>query len=282
MSTLIDKSQVGLLRLRGYRSLRVARAHGGLHVLAAHGRGDLPPVLLLHGLSSCAADFAPLFWYLRPRVRRVLALDVPGHGLSPPLPGSMHPLRVAAATFDALDELIDEPMILVGNSMGGLGALRYSLARPERVAGLVLISPGGAPMEEGELRALFTPFVTAEHRDVADFMGRVLARPRPWTLPVLAWGARQRMTRPAIRQMVAGFDPVDFLRADEVAALRVRTLFIWGEHERLLPEHNLDFFQRALPPCARLLRPPGLGHAPHIEDPRRVAELVLEFAGGDA
>ena len=53
-----------------------------IHVLDFKGTGSLPPMLILHGISSCGADYYPLVRHLQKHSSRVLALDLPGHGLS--------------------------------------------------------------------------------------------------------------------------------------------------------------------------------------------------------
>ena len=70
-----------------------------------------------------------------------LAFDYSGHGLSGGefSDGTISSWR--ADCLSAIDELTSEPLIVVGSSMGGWMALLSSLARPERVAGLVLIAP---------------------------------------------------------------------------------------------------------------------------------------------
>jgi len=59
-----------------------ANATQTIHVLDFKGTGSLPPMIILHGISSCGADYYPLVRHLQKHSSRVLALDLPGHGLS--------------------------------------------------------------------------------------------------------------------------------------------------------------------------------------------------------
>lgn len=275
MPLRIESALLSLLRLRGYR--RRWLAGGRLHGLEVAGEGTSPPVLLLHGLSSCAADFAPVIRLLRPRVRRILALDLPGHGWSGAPEAGASPEDLHQRTLQALDEWVTEPTLVVGNSLGGVGAVRYGLARPERVLGLALFSPAGAPMAADDLADLLSPFRADDPAAARAFMGAVLARPSPLKTAVLGWGAARRMQAPGVRAFVAAIRPDALLRPDELAALVPPTLLVWGEAERLLPESHLEFYQAHLPRAARVVRPAALGHAPFTEDPRRAVDLIFDF-----
>jgi pimeloyl-ACP methyl ester carboxylesterase len=89
--------------------------------LLAHGSG--PPLLLLHGVSLSAAAWAPLFPGLSGR--RLLAVDLPGHGLSDPAGYRrghvrQHARELLDDIFDALE--LDEAPV-VAHSLGGMFAL---------------------------------------------------------------------------------------------------------------------------------------------------------------
>ena len=70
-----------------------------------------------------------------------LAFDYSGHGLSE---GAFADGTISGWREDclsAIDQLTDEPLILIGSSMGGWMALLSALARPQHIAGMVLIAP---------------------------------------------------------------------------------------------------------------------------------------------
>jgi hypothetical protein len=60
------------------KSSFISTSVGDVHVIDAKGKGALPPVILLHGITSRAADFAPLMSRLLKDCRRVVAIDMPG------------------------------------------------------------------------------------------------------------------------------------------------------------------------------------------------------------
>jgi pimeloyl-ACP methyl ester carboxylesterase len=263
------------LELNGYRSRRVRTSAGKVHVLDARGHGHLPPVVLLHGISSAAVHFLPLLYRLRGRVRRLIAPDMPAHGFSD-RPSVMRPEALKDAVVEALDAVIDEPSVLFGNSMGGVAAVHYALTRPERVRGLILCSPGGAAMDERELERFVGTFALDTHRAALEFVDRLFSR-RSRLRHVFAWGVRRQFQNPDVRALLATTSPADLLRPEQLSALRMPVLLMWGKDERILPRPHLDYFRRHLPEHTRIEEPEGFGHAPYLDDADSVARRILAF-----
>ena len=138
-------------------------------------RDRLPTVVMLHGLGAGGASFGPMVTALRPHVRRVILPELPGHGFSahPEDGGDITADLLLDAISDALDGLLDEPAIVLGNSLGGAVALGYALRRPERVRGLMLVSPAGAKMEADEWRELVSAFDLTTTAEARRFLERV-------------------------------------------------------------------------------------------------------------
>lgn len=118
----------------------VLRAQG-LGVAALQWGGAGPPVVLLHGLIGSAAYWEPTAVRLAAAGRRVVALDLPGHGGSDALPGGFELERACALIAAALGALGVERPALVGHSLGAAVAAHYAADRPVRA--LVLASPVG-------------------------------------------------------------------------------------------------------------------------------------------
>lgn len=105
-------------------------------------RGAGPAILLLHGNGATLEDM--LLSGLTARLgrnHRVIALDRPGFGHSPRSGDRRWNAETQAELFwAALDSLGVDDAIIVGQSWGALAAVAMGLARPERTAGLVLVS----------------------------------------------------------------------------------------------------------------------------------------------
>jgi (E)-2-((N-methylformamido)methylene)succinate hydrolase len=99
-------------------------------------------VVLLHGLGGSAANWAEVVDRLVPG-RRVLAVDLPGHGGSDPLPRGAVLDDYADAVAGAIEGRDGAPALVVGHSFGGQVALRLAVRHPRLVRGLVLVVSSG-------------------------------------------------------------------------------------------------------------------------------------------
>jgi pimeloyl-ACP methyl ester carboxylesterase len=264
------------LKRRGVRSRRVATPHAELHAYDAPGKGSLPTTVLLHGLGSAATAFGPLVSHLRRDVRRVVAPEFPGHGFSDET-ALLTPDALFGAMAHALDTLLDEPAIVVGNSLGGAVALTYAILRPERVRALVLVSPAGAHSTREEWDELRATFHLKTTKDARAFMDRIYHR-TPWFLPLLAHEFPATLGRQAVRDLFAAASNEHLPTPDALAALPMPILLLWGQSERLLPESHLAYFTRHLPKHAIIERPEGFAHCPHFDDPAALAARIVAFA----
>lgn len=261
---------------RGFESRFVE--HGGrkIHVYDGKGSGTLPPLVLVHGLGSAGAAFARVAARLLPHVSRVILPELPGHGFSPHGDIAITPQLLLETTTAAIEQLVPEPAFVYGNSLGGAVAIKYALHRPAQVRGLVLVSPAGARLEEAEWRSLVETFQVKDPTDAKAFLSRLYHKP-PWFLPIVAREFPHLLATPAVREILEHATQDNAHRPEELAALAMPLLFVWGRSEKLLPSSALGFFRDNLPKHAVIEEPEGFGHTPQLEAPDRVADRLLAF-----
>jgi len=127
----------GLVASHRYIRTPVGRVH------ALVGGGGPSVLLFVPGLGASAGDFPELLAQLARR-HRVVAIDLPGSGLSDGVAFKGHPTRPWSQVITAVaDQLGLAEFDLVGHSLGGLAAGGYAIANQERVKRLVLLSPLG-------------------------------------------------------------------------------------------------------------------------------------------
>lgn len=277
MLTLAERFARRVLHATGLRSRHVVTRAGKIHLLEGAGGGSLPPLVILHGFAAHAVCYGGLLKRFQPHVRRVLAPDMPGHGYSDPHRGHA-PTAMLDALFDVLDKTLDEPAIVLGNSMGGLGAIRYALARPEKVAGLVLVSPGGAPLPPDEFEAFRGRFRIDTYGQALEFVDDVFAKVPPLLRHPIAHNLKRRFAHPQLKQLMGEISPELMLTPDELARLHMPTLLVWGREEKLLPRAHYRFFVQNLPQHAFIEEFSDFGHIGFMEQPTALTRRVLAFA----
>jgi pimeloyl-ACP methyl ester carboxylesterase len=118
--------------------------------------GEGPAVVLLHGLTATHRYVVMGSKALERGGHRVIAYDARGHGHSDPAPSpDAYGYDVLADDLErVMDERGVERAVLAGASMGAHTLLRFALHRPERVAGLVVVTPAYDPVDNDDPRRL--------------------------------------------------------------------------------------------------------------------------------
>lgn len=276
LSGLADRTARWRLNRSGVTSNYFQTPEGRIHYYDFEGQGALPPMVLVHGASSAASDYSTVIRRLRRHTRRLIAPDSPAHGFSD-RPEMLTPATLERAMFPLLDALVDEPVILIGNSLGGAMALRYTLARPEKILGLFLLSPAGAAMPDAARAALFRRLECRTVDEGYDFIQRAYHR-QPLFRAVMAREVRRRFQTKPMRQFFGAIGPEDELSPEQLAKLRPPTKLVWGQADRLLPRSFLRYYVRHMPAHVEIEQPPHFGHVPYLEYPWEVADMILDFA----
>lgn len=257
------------------------------HVRQGAGR----PLLLVHGLGGSWRSWDPVRDALVVQ-RDVIALDLPGHGDTPPLPGvtSIATLADAIESFLARHDLTG--VDAVGNSMGG--RLVLELARRGVVGATVALDPGG--FWEGWERVFFFATIAPSVRLVrllrpvlpriaASAVGRTLLlaqlSARPWRLPpdVVLGELRTFAASPVFDELTRrlAFGPPQLGAAVTPGPVTIG----WGRRDWLtLPRQAARAMERF--PRARLHWFEGCGHYSHWDAPDEAVRLILGATGGGA
>lgn len=257
------------------------------------GRGG-PLLVFLHGLVFDNLSS----WYFTiaaPLARRfsLLLYDLRGHGRSEQ-PRSGYTVADMAADLAAiLDELRErEPVVLVGNSFGGLVALTFARTRPERTRGVVLVDGQVADNEYGPQMSA-TLGLEGEDRDrkLAEMFGEWFERhaidgelDRDATdMKTIHDRTRSRRRRPAERaadrlvhetSLVRDIEDTPPLELDELGAVRCPVLAVYGADSDIL--HQGREVAAALPDC-RFVVLPDAAHFVLLHQRERLAAEIEAF-----
>jgi pimeloyl-ACP methyl ester carboxylesterase len=258
--------------------------------LAFDRSGTGPPLVLVHGLGHQRQAWNAVVPLLTAD-RTVIAVDLPGHGQSPPLaPNGRPPVAAIAEELFAFlgEQGLDRPHV-AGNSLGG--ALALMAGAGGRAATVTTLSPAGFWSSGWDVAYARTIFEVAQRAGHA-------ARPLVPALTRSAVGRRfvdgAFVARPSLMSAEQALaDSVAFLAArDAVRAVladgvsftltvpaEVPVTVAWGEKDRVLPRRQVRVARQRLP-HARFVTLPGCGHVPMTDDPALVARVLLEGSAG--
>jgi pimeloyl-ACP methyl ester carboxylesterase len=269
--------------------------------LSGERAGEGVPVVLLHGLTATRRYVVMGSRSLERSGHLVVSYDARGHGRSAPAPepGAYGYEALADDLLTMLDALELPRVVLAGASMGAHTALRLALSRPERVAGLALITPSfdpAAPRDEESLAGWDALARGLREGGVDGFVraydfGKVPDAMRATIETVL----RQRLA--AHEHPLAVADALEavprshpFERIDQLSALGVPTVVV-GSRDEADPGHPLavaELYAKAIPGAQLVVEDAG----PPLRSPiawqggqlsRAIAELAaraVEVAPG--
>jgi len=281
-----DLSLEAMLRL-SHAALMAQAAESWTAPLAGHrvhryafaGRGEGPPVLLLHGLGGQASSMAPLVPGLTGLARRVVLLELPGHGRSPePLHGPLSAREYGAVAIACAEELQrehDSKVVLVGNSLGGALALYTAHERPELCAGVAGLNPAGAELSDEAVNGL--PRAFSDANQGAAQMAALLFHRTPWPFWLVARDFARHWGTSTVQRILddarTGNDRS--LGMEVLTDIHVPVLIVWGKEDRLLPLRSVEDFARI--EGARVEITEGCGHVPQLERPAAARRAVAGF-----
>ncbi len=257
--------------------------------------GDGSPILLFHGYADSADTWRYTLARLAKRGRRAIAVDLPGFGAADRL--------MSDAILPQLDEFAHaavrylggrprQPVLAVGNSLGGCVALRLAERHGRELEGVVAAAPAGLEMSRllyfverdpllRTLLALPSPVPSQVIRAAVARLYRRLAFASPGRIEsavVSAFTMHHRDRATVARYLATAHRLLPELRAPfKLERISVPVLLVWGDRDRLVFHRGAQRVIDAVP-GARLELLRGVGHCPQVEAPDRFTQLLLEFS----
>ena len=250
-------------------------------------RGSGQPLLLVHGIGSSWRSWEPILPALTAE-RDVIAVDLPGHGQTPPLPGK----NSIATLCDALTDFLTRHNLLgidaVGSSMGA--RLVLELARRGGVLGAVVsLDPGG--FWQGREIPFFYQSVRLSQKLVTvlqpvmpaltgSALGRTVLLPqfsaRPWALDadVALTEMRSFADTPVFDEMLDSLAYGEVQQGMPAGGSAAPLVIGWGRLDRVCLPSQAVLAQQKFPD-ARLYWFESCGHFPHWDQPAETTRLIL-------
>jgi pimeloyl-ACP methyl ester carboxylesterase len=254
------------------------------------GSGDEEPVVLVHGLGGQWQNWLENIPRLA-QERRVLALDLPGFGLTPEPSDREISIPGYGRWVDAFCEKLGLGEVdMVGNSMGGFVVAEAAIQFPQRVSRLVLVSAAGITSADafqapiltfGRVATALATNTAARHRQTASrplgrHMALALVARHPRLLKAdLAYEGFFKGTGKS------GFDAalracLDYDFRDRLGDVKVPTLIVWGEKDSIIPVRDADEFERLIDDSRKVVMK-DTGHIPMAERPQAFNDVLVDF-----
>jgi pimeloyl-ACP methyl ester carboxylesterase len=268
----------------------------GLILVYDDAGADSDPVLFLHGLSSSRRTWSDII----PAVadtHRVVSLDQRGHGASGDAPGTYRVEHYADDAIAVVEDVVHEPVVIVGHSLGGLVAAHIGATRPDLVRGLFLEDPplfmGDKEAFASTMFAAFFPLALQTFTDMrargaslAEYEQLLSMIPAPGTDGTMAEGLGPEKTREQAETWLA-MDPNAFQPAidgslfagyDTTASLPSPCTLLRAERDlgaAFFPEHEGPFLDAS--PHARVELVSGATHLIHDDRPEWYRVELVSF-----
>ncbi len=253
------------------------------------GPADGQPLVLVHGFSVPYFVWDPTFQALTEAGFRVLRYDLFGRGFSD-RPGVDYDFDLFDRQLFELVETLEvgKPFALIGLSMGGPIIADFADRHPELVDKLVLIDPGGIPIEAPPtLKLLLLPglgelFIGLfgsgsllksmaedffDPKDIEHIQDRYRIQ--------MQYRGFKRALLSTLRNNILG-DSLPLYR--RIGDQEISVLLIWGREDRTIPFAHSQAVLDAIP-RARFHPIDNAGHIPHYERPEVVIPLLIDFLG---
>ena len=245
--------------------------------------GEGPLLVLLHANPGDSRDFAGIVPELARRYR-VLLVDWPGYGESPPLadPDSASVMLFYQLWRELAAALGLGPALMLGNSVGGYVAARYAIDEPAQVRALVLVAPGGFTPQNALTRA-FCRWQGSRLGLPPVAMAKLYLRKDTEVTQEMHLRARYEQSTPAARALNRAIwrsfaAPEHDLRP-VAADIMQPTLLVFGLYDPLIPALRDGRLAKSLIAEASYAVT-RTGHAPFAEAPEGFLRLLLPFLAG--
>ncbi len=268
--------------------------HGYKRAFVRAGEG--PALLLLHGIGNNCQTWAGVIDRLA-ETHTVIAPDLLGHGRSDKPRGDYSIAAYANGMRDLLSVLDIEQATVVGHSLGGGIALQFAYQFPERCQRLALVGSGGlGPELSAGLRAATLPGAELVLTALAgvsgplrlgmqllERVGRATGRRRVGDLAEAGDALLALKDIEARRAFLRTLRGVVDARGQAVTALdrlyladSIPMLVVWGGRDPIVPALHAETV-RSRVPSARVEVFDGAGHWPHLDEPERFCDVLLDF-----
>ena len=263
----------------------VIAGHRWVYAYSDDAPPGAPVVVMLHGFTGSKENWYPLAERLQGKYR-LLVPDLPGWGDSERKPDVDYGFVAQSARVAEFIRVLspNQPVVLLGHSMGGGIAALVAARHPRLIGRVGLLDAAGVRFKDNQfgidVLAGANPFAVADRVTLRRYIDTVFHRnaAKPW----IPWPASRgyiarRRNDAAFEQAVLeriGRGPERFLPGDEASGIDQPALLLWGRQDAVIDPSALDLYAIRMPQASKVLVDEA-GHMALMEQPDAVAAAVI-------
>ncbi len=235
-------------------------------------------LVLLHGLGGYAERWRNIIPYLSEKYH-VFVPDLIGYGKSDKPSVDYTVELFVRFTFDFIDALGLRKTNLIGTSLGGQVAVECAATQNPIIEKIVLISPAGVMKKSTPALDAYTMAALYPSRETIKTAYQMMVGDNKNVSEDAIDNFIENMSRPNAKMVflstLLGLKNSPDI-TEKLSAIKVPTLIIWGEEDKLIPMEYAKNFVSSINHSQFIIMN-GCGHTPHIEEPKKLTEMVTKF-----
>ena len=236
--------------------------------------GSGPAILILHGWGGSSSSWAKIKTIISEKGYKVICPDFPGFGKSQVPKTAWGVSEYVEWTRSFIKSLGLNKVFIIGHSFGGRVAISLTSNYPENVESLILCSAAGIKHNPNlKTKTIFKlakignaifslKFLTGIKNKARDFF-YIFLRHQDY--------AKANPTMRGIMKEVLAEDLSPLL-----LKINVKTLIVWGDKDEIVSSKDAFIFKEKIE-ISKLEFLSGVGHSPHLEEPEKLADIILKF-----
>lgn len=283
-NSLTEATSIALAQQIQQASIPTPLSKNEIATTYVHQGSGAVPILLIHGFDSSLLEFRRLLPLLATQ-QSTWAVDLLGFGFTQRnLDITLNSANIKTHLYYFWQTLIQQPVILVGASMGGAAAIDFTLTYPEAVAKLVLIDSAGLAKQPAIGKLMFPPLDYL----ATEFLRNPKIRQNISRAAYFdgSFASLDAQTCAALHLQCLNWNKslIAFTKsggygsfANQLAQIQQPTLILWGKQDKILGTKDAKKFAQAIPK-SKLVWIDNCGHVPHLEKPQITATEILALA----
>ena len=235
-------------------------------------------IVLIHGLGGFAERWSAVIPLLSKKYH-VIALDLPGYGYSDKPSIDYTPEFFLKFIFDFLDSMGIRKTHMIGTSLGGQIVAECAITQNKMIEKIALVCPAGImkgstpTLDAYSMAALYPSYDTV--KTAYEMMTDSNKKVSNDTIEDFIKRMTQSNAKMAFMSTILALKNASPI-TERLSNIMVPTLLIWGAHDTMIPIKYANDFASSIKNC-RLEIMENCGHTPHIEEPAKFSQIVLNF-----